>query len=176
MRLPEGVYLRRPGYRILSALVLALIVAGVVLLARLFGQAGEGRSSQAQAPAPTTASSTAGDDSVYSASSRPASAVPVAAVGVGEAFVRAWLRPTDGRTQASWYAGLARYAAPDLASQMRAVDPKSNPATKVTGAASGTVITPDSASVVVPTNAGPATTLCVRTASGWRVATIDLGK
>ena len=174
MRLPEGIYLRRPGYRILSAVVLAVIVAGVVLLARLFGQATLGSTPQAQAP--TTASSTAGDDSVYAASSAPSSAVPSAALSTGDLFVRAWIQPSDGRTQASWYAGLARYASADLAAEMRDVDPKTNPATKVTGAATGTILTADSANVIVPTNAGPATTLVVRTAAGWRVATIDLGK
>ena len=176
MRLPEGLYLRRPGYRILSAVILAVVVAGVILLARLFGQATHGSTPQAQVPAPAAGSSTAGDDSVYAASSAPSSAVPAAALRAGDLFVRAWIQPSDGRSQASWYAGLARYASPDLAAQMRAVDPKTNPATRVTGAATGTVITPDSASVIVPTNAGAATSLVVRTATGWRVATIDLGK
>jgi hypothetical protein len=175
MRLPEGIYLRRPGYRILSALVLALVVAGIVLVARVFGQATTGSTPEGAAPSHPV-STTAGDDSVYTAGSAPSSAVPTGAVQIGERFVRAWLQPTDGRTQASWYAGLSRYASPDLAAQMREVDPSTNPAKRVTGNPVATPITADSAKVVVPTDAGPATALCVRTATGWQVATIDLGK
>jgi hypothetical protein len=177
MRLPDFIFLRRPGARILSALILALIVGGVVVLARLFGQATQGSTPDvADASPDRSVSTTAGDDSVYASNSASADAVPSAAIRVGENFVRAWLQPTDGRTQASWYAGLEKYASPDLAAEMRAVDPSTNPATKVTGAAVGTVITPDSAKIVVPTNAGPATTLCVRATAGWQVATIDLGQ
>ena len=173
-RLPTGIYLRRPGYRILSALVLAVIVAGVVLLARLFGSAASGGATDAgPTPAPPeTVSSTEGDDSVYAESS---SAAPSAAAEVGEAFVRAWLQPTDGRSQKQWFAGLARFTLPDLATQLRDVDPTTNPAKTVTGDPSTTVVSETSAQVVVPTDAGRATTLCVLTESGWRVATIDLG-
>lgn len=174
-RLPAGVYLRRPGYRILSALVLAVIVAGIVLLARVFGSVSPGGPADAgPAPSPPSpVSSTEGDDSVFAASP---TVVPSAAAQVGEAFVRAWLQPTDGRSQDAWHAGLSRYALPDLAAQLRDVDPTTNPATAVTGSPTTTVVSETSAQVVVPTDAGRATTLCVRTESGWRVATIDLGK
>lgn len=181
VRLPAGIYLRRPGYRILSALVLAIVVVGIVLLARVFGNASR---DSAEVPASVAASpsrvlsSTAGDDSVYAGPSPFSSTdgAPAAAVRTGESFVRAWLQPTDGRSRNSWYTGLVRYAVPDLAAQMRDVDPTTNPATTVTGTAVGTVVTASSAQVVVPTNAGPATILCVLTADGWRVATIDLGE
>ncbi|SHN44957.1 hypothetical protein [Cryptosporangium aurantiacum] len=178
-RLPAGVYLRRPGYRILSALVLAVIIAGIVLLARLFGSATAPDNSPDVAPAvepSRTVSSTEGDDSVYSSGSPSADGVPSDAVRAGDGFVRAWLQPTDGRSQEQWYEGLSRYALPDLAEQLRDVDPTTNPATAVTGDPSGTVVSETSARIVVPTNAGPATTLCVLTADGWRVATIDLGE
>jgi hypothetical protein len=179
-RLPAGIHLRRPGYRILSALVLGVIVAGVVLLARLFGGVAPSGTSDspvgAVASPSRTLSSTAGDDSVYRTNSATSEAVPPAAIQAGDAFVRAWLQPTDGRSQEEWYAGLARYAVADLAKQMRDVDPSTNPATTVTGEATGTILTESSARVVVPTNAGPATALCVLTADGWRVATIDLGE
>jgi hypothetical protein len=172
-RLPAGIYLRRPGYRILSALVLGVIVAGVVLLARLFGSVTPDGTEAAPVPAPSrTVSSTEGDDSVYAEKS--ASTAPAA--GVGEAFVRAWLQPTDGRSQGQWYAGLARYALPDLAAQLKNADPTTNPATAVTGEPTTTIISETSAQVVVPTDAGKASTLCVLTEDGWRVATIDLGK
>jgi hypothetical protein len=177
MRLPEGIYLRRPGYRVLSALVLAVIVGGIVLLARLFGEATEHSSTQGQEPAPVASPvSTQPDDSVYTASAAPGNAVPRAALEAGESFVQAWLQPGDGRTQATWYDGVVRYSTVDLAKQMRDVDPKTNPATTVTGPATGTVITADSVRVAVPTNAGTATVLCVRLSGGWRAATIDLGK
>ena len=173
-RVPAGIYLRRPGYRILSALVLAVIVGGVVLLARLFGSvAPDGPANPSPAPS-RIVSSTEGDDSVYAESS--SSATPSAAAEVGEAFVRAWLQPTDGRSQDQWYAGLARYALPDLAAQLRDADPTTNPAKAITGTPTATVISETSAQVVVPTDAGKATTLCVLTEDGWRVATIDLGK
>jgi len=177
-RLPAGVYVRRPGYRILSALVLAVIVAGVVLLARLFGSASpDGSAGAGPAPAPSrTVSSSEGDDSVYAGDSPSAEAASSAALGVGENFVRAWLQPTDGRSQEQWHAGLVRYAQPDLATQLRDVDPTTNPATAVTGQPTATVLSETSAEVVVPTDAGPATALCVLTADGWRVATIDLGE
>ncbi|MFG1926174.1 hypothetical protein [Cryptosporangium sp. NPDC048952] len=172
-RLPAGIYLRRPGYRILSALVLAVIVAGVVLLARLFGSVTPNGTEAAPAPAPSrTVSSSEGDDSVYA----EASPKTTPATQVGEAFVRAWLQPTDGRSQDQWYAGLARYALPDLATQLKDVDPTTNPAKAVTGDPTATVVSETSAQVVVPTDAGSATTLCVLTGDGWRVATIDLGK
>ncbi|GAA0273677.1 hypothetical protein [Cryptosporangium japonicum] len=172
-RLPAGIYLRRPGYRILSALVLAVIVAGVVLLARLFGSVAPDGTEAAPAPVPSrTISPTEGDDSVYAEKSP--STDPAA--GVGEAFVRAWLQPTDGRSQDQWYAGLARYALPDLAAQLKDADPTTNPAKSITGDPTTTVVSETSAQVVVPTDAGKATTLCVLTDDGWRVATIDLGK
>jgi hypothetical protein len=59
---------------------------------------------------------------------------------------------------------------------MRDVDPTTNPATAVTGASTATTMSDTSAQVVVPTDAGPATMLCVLTDDGWRVATIDLGE
>src|SRR5690349_15094516 len=116
-RLPAGVHLRRPGYRILSALVLAVLVAGVVLLARLFGSVTpDGSTGAAPAPQPSrSVSSTEGDDSVYADTSPSADAGSSAAIGAGDAFVRAWLQPTDGRTQEQWFARLSRYALPDLA-------------------------------------------------------------
>ncbi|GAA3382745.1 hypothetical protein [Cryptosporangium minutisporangium] len=177
-RLPAGIYLRRPGYRILSALVLAVLVAGVVLLARLFGSATpDGTTDAVPAPEPSrTVSSTEGNDSVYTGPSPSAEVAPSAAIEAGDAFVRAWLQPTDGRSQEQWFAGLSRHALPDLAAQLREVDPTTNPATSVTGEPTATVLSETSARVVVPTNAGPATTLCVLTADGWRVATIDLGE
>lgn len=176
VRLSAGIHLRRPGYRILSALVLALIVAGIVLVARLFGSVSSGGPTNGEpTPAPPeTVSSTEGDDSVYAASPSSASRAPSAAAEVGEAFVRAWLQPTDGRSQEQWYTGLARYAMPDLATQLRDVDPTTNPAKTVTGAPTATVVSETSAQVVVPTDAGRATTLCVLIEDGWRVATIDL--
>lgn len=178
-QLPVGVYLRRPGYRVLSAVVLAVVIAGVIVLARLFGSAAGDGATPTTGAVPTASqsslSSTAGDDSVYTGSSSTPEA-PDGATEVGEAFVRAWLQPTDGRSQEQWYAGLSRYALPDLAAQLKNVDPTTNPATSVTGGPTATPVSDTSAEVVIPTNAGPATTLCVRTDDGWRVATIDLGE
>ncbi|TQS41650.1 hypothetical protein [Cryptosporangium phraense] len=173
-RLPAGVYLRRPGYRVLSALVLAVIVGGIIVVARLFGSvAADQRSPQPNdRPAPTAVRTTQGDDSVYS----PTTRAPDGAEQVGDAFVRAWLQPTDGRSQKQWFAGLERYAQPDLANQLKDVDPTTNPATSITGDSTATPLSDTAVRVETPTNAGPATTLCVLTADGWRVATIDLGE
>ncbi|MFI5954134.1 hypothetical protein [Cryptosporangium sp. NPDC051539] len=174
-RLPAGVHLRRPGYRVLSALVLAVVVGGIILIARVFGQVAADREPTAPRPRPTTVTSTGPDDSVYTGSS-PTTEAPDGATRAGESFVRAWLQPTDGRSQKQWFAGLERYASPDLAAQLKDVDPTTNPATTVTGEPTATPLSDTAARVAVPTNAGPATVLCVRTDAGWRVATIDLGE
>jgi hypothetical protein len=170
---------RRPGLRIWSAVALAVLVVGVILIARLVGNAvGPGRTptpEDGSAAGPTTTATT-GDDSVYAGPSASAGTgkVSAAALQVGEGFVRAWLQPPAGVTQARWFQGLSRYADQGLAAQMKAVDPATNPATKITGAAAGTVLSPTSAQITVPTDAGTASVLCVRTAAGWRASTVDL--
>jgi hypothetical protein len=177
-------YWRRPGPRIWAAVVLAVIVAGIVLVARLIGQAagGDGATPTPDGGAAPTAGSSPvdpseGDDSVFAGpdASPGSRGAPAAAVSTGSAFLRAWLRPAAGTSQATWFLGVSRYADPTLTAQLKDVDPATNPATRLTGTPRGTALSPTSAQITVATDAGQATVLCIRSTAGWQVATVDLG-
>lgn len=177
---------KRPGWRVWASLLLAVVVAVVVTVARIAGSgdagpapggigAPSGRSpvgtASATAPDPTP-SSTAGDDSV---AGDPATAnAPAGALSAGTAFVRAWVAHAPPATAEQWWNGVSRTADPTLAAQLRGIALDEIPASRVTGPATGRGLGPTSAEVQVPTDAGRAVLLCVLVGARWLVSTVDL--
>jgi hypothetical protein len=92
-----------------------------------------------------------------------------AAEWVAVAFVTAW---ADHHAGARWLTGVRRYAHPQLAAELRTVDPRNVPAHRVTGQPGLVDGGGDSAVVRVPTDAGPVTVTVVRSARAWQVVEI----
>jgi hypothetical protein len=170
----------RPGWRVWAALALGCLVVVVVLVARLTGDgaprtdagpvAPSGASPPSTAAAPSTSVSPPPDDGVHGSTS----AVPEGAVAAGTSFVRAWVAHAPPTTAAQWWQRVSRHADPTLAQQLRAVDLTDIPANRVTGPATGTVLSPTSAEIRVPTDGGTVVVLCVLVDSRWLAATVDV--
>src|SRR5262245_29883142 len=122
--------LGRIGARVGVAVVLVLLIAGVVAIAKFAG------GSASRPPAPriagptTTVDTTAGDDAEV-APSPTAYADDAAVNGAASSFVAAWLR--RDRTPAAWHAALVPLSTTSLADSLKGVDPVGVPATRTTG-------------------------------------------
>lgn len=176
--------LRRPGWRVWAAGVLAVIVFVVVLIARLAG-AGSGSDSAGSdgaAPLPSPSVSpapeptpTLADDGLSGpeASPKEQGAAPEALLAA-TAFAKAWATHPDGVTAEQWWGGVAKHTDAALADQLRGVDPAVVPATRVVGPAEAIHGGVSSADVAVPTDAGRLLVTVIRQAGRWLVADFDI--
>jgi hypothetical protein len=125
-------------------------------------------------PAPAESGLPAGPpstDATVTTTPRPASPDgPQKAASIALAFTRAWA--DHARPAAQWWQAVSRYADPEFAAQLRSTDPKNVPASKVTGAAHPLSVFFASASVEVPTDAGPVVVELVSDGHLWQVTDI----
>jgi hypothetical protein len=171
------------GWRAVVAGVLAAVVLGIVIMARLSGDESgpgssaadqRGRASEASAT-PSVSPSPTANDGVVGAGASPYGQPPApAAVRAAVAFVRAWTHHPDGITAKQWWTSVSRYADATLAKQLEFTDPARVPATDITGQAQGIAGGPSSATVAVPTDAGRVVLTCVLVQGKWLVSDLDL--
>ncbi|GAA1808454.1 hypothetical protein GCM10009682_32780 [Luedemannella flava] len=162
----------RLGVRGTLVLVLAILVAGVVGLARLLGDAAPRREPAPDGAPPTAASTvdpTEGDDGVVTSPKPPADdpAVRTAAT----AFLEAWLR--SDLSADAWQDGLTSLATKDLVDRLDGVDPVTVPAKRTTGAAQLIAKQSDFAQVDVPVDTGRVSLRLLRADGRWLVDGVD---
>src|SRR5215831_624877 len=123
--------LGRIGARVGVAVVLVILIAGVLAIAKL---AGGGRSQPIvpRIEGPTSSvDPTAGDDAEVAPSST-VFADDAAVKGAATTFIAAWLR--RDLSPAAWHTGLVPLSTAELAQSLDGVDPIGVPATRTTGA------------------------------------------
>jgi len=181
--------LRRPGWRVWLAGVLAVIVVVTVVIARIAGGSeSDGGANAGDSPPGSAAEQVNGtesgspDPSTTPETDGPAGAEATAdstvaasaAMTVALAFAKAWAtRPAAG-AEDQWWTGVSRYTDQTLAEQLRQIDPATLEATKVTGPARSAQGGVSSAEVQVPTDAGELLVICVFVGQRWQVADYEL--
>ena len=162
----------RLGVRGTLVLVLAILVAAVVGIARLVGDAAPRREPApdgAAATAPSTVDPTEGDDGVVATPKPPADDPAVRAAA--NTFMKAWLR--SDLAPDAWHDGVIKLATDDLAGKLKGVDPVTVPATRTTGAVQIVAKQAEFAQVDVPVDTGTVS-LRLRSADGrWLVDGVD---
>jgi hypothetical protein len=173
----------RLSWRGIAAGVLALVVAGIVIIARLpdGGGAGEprgavGRSAPAAAgtASPGLPASPEPDDGAEEAAAPYTQRAAAGALDAGTRFVKAWADHPDGISAEAWSARVAKHADPALGKQLAFTDPQLVPATAVTGTAQSVAGGVSSASVAVPTDAGKVILTCTLVGGRWLVSDLDI--
>jgi hypothetical protein len=125
-----GSLLGRIGARVGVAVVLIVLVAGVLAIAKLAGGGG-GRSTSPRLDDPTTTvDPTSGDDAEV-AGTPTAFADDAAVKDATTVFVAAWLK--RDRSASAWHAALVPLSTTALAQSLDGVDPIGVPATRTTG-------------------------------------------
>ncbi|RJQ80291.1 hypothetical protein D5S17_07395 [Pseudonocardiaceae bacterium YIM PH 21723] len=101
----------------------------------------------------------------------PKTAAPdPAGVAVAVNWAKAWVNHPEGVTGEAWLEGLKPYTTDEFLPQMKSVDPKNVPASKVTGEGTAAESFVGSMKVRVPTDAGNIEIEVVKTPQqGWRV-------
>ena len=100
----------------------------------------------------------------------PLAQAPVAALDVARSWAIAWSNHPDGTTNEQWLAGLRPYTTDEYLPTLSGVDPANIPASRVTGAATATKVSPASVTADVPTDSLTLAITLVDTTAGWRVA------
>lgn len=161
---------RRVGTRTGVSLVLVVVVATTVLVARLIDDRRAVAPYRGPAPVPTV-HDTEGDDS---ADDEEPTAYPDDArvLSVAQAFAEAWLRPD--LTAQEWLEGLRPHATDALIAKLIDVDPSEVPANADLGEPEIQARTESHAEVRIPIAPHDALALgLVGTERGWLVATLD---
>jgi hypothetical protein len=162
--------LQRLGPRLVSAAVLVLLISAAVAIGRV---AGEGQRSPLGRQAPqltATIDPTAGHDGVVpvTPTSRPNSEP---ALRAATSFARRWLR--RDLSPANWHARLSPLATEGLAGELKGVDPRTVPASRIAQSARATMTTETFVGVAVPMDTGILVLKVFRTPAGWRVGEVD---
>jgi len=176
--------LRRPGWRVWIAGVLAVIVFVVLLIARLADAGPDsdqpGPSGVAASPSETASTTpeptaTLADDGLTGPEASPKEQVAApAAMTAATDFARAWVVAQPGVTAQQWWEGVARHTDAALADQLREVDPAVVPAARVVGPAESIHGGVSSADVAVPTDAGRLLITCSLQKNRWLVVDFDI--
>ncbi|MCE0768723.1 hypothetical protein LWC35_38385 [Pseudonocardia kujensis] len=103
----------------------------------------------------------------------PLSAAPAEALQVAQNWAAAWATHPAGTTNQQWVDGLIPYTTPEYVGTLTGVDPANIPATRVTGSATATQVSPASVVADVPTDALTLQVTVVDTEAGWRVSGYD---
>jgi hypothetical protein len=171
--------LRLLGNRYGIALTLVVVVAVVVVSAKLLGYGSSNantRSPDDTGPAVTTTVSAEPDDGLDEPSGPPPgpSTSPGAAgpETVAVDFAKAWLNHT-GISAANWHAALSRYATRTLADQLADTDPAGVPASRITGKPNVVNHTESLVDVAIPLDAGTVSLRVVATDGRWLVDGVD---
>ena len=161
---------RRVGTRTGVSLVLVVVVAMTVLMARLIDDRRSVAPHRAPASVPTV-HDTAGDDS---ADDEEPTAYPddATVLAMARAFAEAWLRPDLSAQE--WLDGLRPHATDALIEKLTDVDPSEVPANATLGQPQIQARTESHAEVRIPIAPHDALVLgLVSTEQGWFVATLD---
>lgn len=171
--LANGILRSRVGV----AAVLAVIVLGIVGVARALSDRGDGGSTVNGAPSSlrVTVDATAGDDGIASPEPppsprlRPGSPAPQA---VARTFATAWVKHR-GVSAEGWHSALLPYSTDNLAQKLSGVDPVVVPADRLTGEP---VVIPYAASIVdvaIPVDSGTLRLRLVAPDGRWLVDGVD---
>lgn len=158
------------------ALGIAVLVLGVVGVARVVAGSEEGRSPLPGGAVPpiSTTDAEASDDglSVVEEPSPWTSPGAPEPTEVARSFAEAWLRH-DGVTAARWRDGLRPYATAELLDKLARVDPAGVPAERITGEPRTVPVNDSLVEVIVPVDTGELR-LGVQAEEGrWRVDTVN---
>jgi hypothetical protein len=119
----------------------------------------------------TTADPTAGHDGVIG----PATPTPPPdskpALNAATSFAQRWLR--RDRSANDWHARLSPLVTEALAAELKGVDPRNVPASKMVDDPQAVVTTETYVRVVVPMDTGSLVLKVFRTPAGWRVGEVD---
>jgi len=169
--------LRSPARLVLTAIgVVALVVAATIGIGATNGAVSLPGGAQ---PTPSAAAAAPPEPVLLppvpelEPTTLPVSAAPAAALQVASRWARAWVRPPDGTTAATWLDGLRSTTTDEYLGVLAGVDPGNIPATRVTGAAKAVSVSPRSLRVQVPTDTLTLVITVVDTDSGWRVSGYD---
>lgn len=103
----------------------------------------------------------------------PVDQAPAPALEAARVWASAWVNHPDGITAQQWLAGLRPYTTDEFLGVLAGVDPANVPASRVTGPAVPTRVSPKSVEATVPTDTVRLTILVVDTEVGWRVSRYD---
>jgi hypothetical protein len=162
----------RLGVRGTLVLALAIMVAGVVGIARLVGGAAPRREPPIDGGATAavaTVDPTAGNDGVLTSPKPPADDPAVRAAA--DTFMKAWLK--SDRSATAWHDGVAGLITESLADRLAGVDPGSVPAARTTGAAEIVTKQANFAQVDVPVDTGTVSLRLRQSEGRWLVDGID---
>lgn len=177
--------LRSPWRLAVTVVVLGGLVAGLVFLGGTVGggssgggllaggQQGQrwesGGSGVSASPTPTTLPPVP----ALTPRQLPPEQAPKPALEAARVWASAWVNHPDGMTAQQWIAGLRPYTTDEFLGVLAGVDPANVPASRVTGPAVPTRVSPKSVEVTVPTDGVRLTVLVVETEVGWRVSRYD---
>jgi hypothetical protein len=162
--------LGRIGARVGIAVVLVVLIAGVVAIAKFAG-GGAPRPPAPRLAGPTvTVDPTSGDDAEVAPS--PTSYADDAAVkDAASSFVAAWIR--RDRSPAAWHAALVPLATTALAESLKGVDPVGVPATRTTGPPTVVRRTEAFAQVSIAVDTGTVVLDLLKQTGAWLVDGVD---
>ncbi|GAA1879539.1 hypothetical protein GCM10009836_71140 [Pseudonocardia ailaonensis] len=103
----------------------------------------------------------------------PVNQAPASALQMAQNWTAAWANHPAGMTNAQWLAGLRPYTTDEYLPTLSNVDPANIPATRITGPATATKVSPASVTADVPTDVVTLKVTLVDTAAGWRVSGYD---
>lgn len=103
----------------------------------------------------------------------PVDQAPAPALEAARVWASAWVNHPEGITAQQWMAGLRPYTTDEFLGVLAGVDPANVPASRVTGPAVATRVSPRSVEATVPTDTVRLTILVVETDVGWRVSRYD---
>lgn len=172
--------LRSPGRLAFTAVVLAGLVFGLVLLGDSVDDDGgggliaggpqerwdSGGSGVSATPTPTMLPPVR----ALTPQQLPVDQAPPQALEAARVWTSAWVNHPEGITAQQWMAGLRPYTTDEFLGVLAGVDPRNVPASRVTGSAVPVRVSPKSVEVVVPTDTLRLRVLVVETDVGWRVS------
>lgn len=167
--------LRRLGPRYGISLGLILLVAVVVVIARMGGHVGSPLVTTGGGGRALPSASGAPDDGdVGSSAPVPPSTSPGAATPqtIATEFTTAWLHHT-GISSAGWLKAVDKHATERLIGQLAGADPQTVPATQITGPLTLTDHSASWVEVLVPTDTGTLRLSLLADQGQWKVDAVD---
>lgn len=149
---------------------LALVVLGVVGLAKLADRGGPAGHYLPPARPPVTADPTEGDDAAVAPAPSRLTDEPVV-LSTAAQFAAAWLR--QDLSASAWHAGIAPFATQSLAQRLAGVDPAAVPASRILGEPQLALRAASYAQVVLAVDSGTLRLSLVRRDGRWWVDGVD---
>lgn len=170
-----GAPLRSPKHLIATVVVLVILITAVgFLLPRVLPKDPDRReperqlagvSEQTETSRPEVTETRLTESPLTPKSAPPAQAALVAA----RKWAQAWVDHPRGTTQAKWLADMRPYTTEEFLPQLKTVDVRNIPATKVVGPVRATDSTTSSVEVSIPTDGPTLLVTVIKRPDGWRV-------